>query len=274
MKKYLLLVIISLSVSISFAQTKADLASAIKRLYTKISYMDQPEFELQTYAELAYLKRIYKLDSFNLKNGRYIASLNDHYYKRFYLYSKLLNENAIVTEDCLHDEANENLHPARKLIFYTLYPNSIKVPDSIIYKIEEYATIDEFFGPYYALNTIYFLKKYNYDNLTAAQKTKLKSVENSLSDLLYTKYISGTDVKTWSFYKFLSLKVLKMNKNPLADNVNISLLVGYVNSDKELSLSDIDSKDIDLLKRVGGKTVFEYILNSTMWIFLLELNKI
>ena len=65
-----------------------------------------------------------------------------------------------------------------------------------------------------------------------------------------------------------------MNKNPLADNVNISLLVGYVNSDQPLSLSDTDSKDVDLMKKVGGKTVFEYILNSTMWIFLLELNKI
>jgi hypothetical protein len=273
MKKFLLLFTFCFSLSISFAQTKDELSSAITKLYTKISYMDQPDFELQTFAELAYLKRSYKIDSFNLKIDRYIASLNDHYYKRFYPYSKLLNEKAIVTEDCLHDEANEKLHPSRKLLFYTLYPNSIKLPKNIIDQIEEYSTIDVFFGPYYALNTIYFLKKYNYNILTTVQKTKLEVLENSLSDLLYTKYIKGTDAQTWSFYKFLSLKVLKMNKNPLVDNTDISLLVSFVNSDQPLVLSETDRKDVDLMNRVGGRTVLEYILNSTMWIFLLELNK-
>lgn len=274
MKKFLHLFAILFFFLTSFAQTKAELSSAITRLYTKISYMDQPDFDQETYAELAYLKRIYHLDSFNLKNGRYIASLSDHYYKRFYLYSKLLNDNAIVTEDCLNDDDNKNLHPARKVVFYTLYPNSIKLPKNIIEQIEEYATIDEFFGPYTALNNIYFLKKYNSNNLTTEQKTKLSSVEKSLSDLLYSKYIKDTDGKTWSFYKFLSLKVLKMNANPLVNNVDISLLVGFINSGKPIGLSETDRKDVALMNRVGGKAVLDYILNSTLWIFLLELNKI
>lgn len=274
MKKFLHLFILLISFSSAFAQSKDSLLPiATKVLYTKISYMDQPDFNQDVYAELAYLKRVYHLDSFRINNSRYISSLNDYYYKRFYLYSKLLDENAVVTEDCFSDDANARLNSARKLIFYTLYPNSIKLPENIVDQIEEYATVDEFWGPYNSLNIIYFLKKYNYQNLSSAQKTKLASVEKFLSDLMYNKYIK--DKKKWDFYKFLSLKVLKMNNIELAKNIDISDLVIYIthNYNKPFVLSEEDRNDMALMNKVGYKNILEYEVNAFLWIFLLELNK-
>lgn len=272
MKKLLHLFALLLFFSASFAQSKEEMASASKILYTKISWMDQPDFSQEIYAELAYLKRIYHLDSFNLNNSRYISKMNDFYYRRFYLFSKLLDENAIVTEDCFQDDANKNLHAARKMLPYCIYPNSIKLPKNIVEQLDEYATIDEFFGPYNSLNTIYFLKKYNYSNLSAAQKTKLEGIEKFLSNLMYTKYVQN---KPWSYYRFLSLKVLKMNNSELVKNIGFSDIVAYLNNNPmaPLALSDTDRADVALMKKAGGKDFLPQIANSILWIILLELNK-
>lgn len=279
MKKFLHLSVLLLFFLSSFAQTKEQLYAteqlsyASQILYTKISYMDQTKFMQQTFAELAYLKRTYKLDSFKLDDKKYISKLNDYYYKTFFPYSKLLDENALVTEDCFSDSTNAKIHDVKKTLFYTLYPKQIKMPKNIVDQIEEDATLDEFLGPYNSLNTIYFLKKYNYENLTAVQKKKLASVEKFLSDFVYKKYVENNP--KWSFYKFLSIKVLMMNDYKPANPIDITGVVAYVISDKDhgLALSAEEKSDIPLMNKIGYKQALEYEFNAVLWIFLLELNK-
>lgn len=271
MKTFLhLLLTLSISYS-SFAQTsKDDLSFATEVLYRKIANLNQKAFLQESFAEYAYLKRTYKLDSFALDNDKYIGSLNDYYYKNFYLYSKLLNDNAIVTEDCITEQ---KIPQIKKLLFYTLYPKQIKLPANFIDQIEEQSTIDEFFGPYYALIDIYFLKKYNYSNLSLKQIDKLSKLESFLCNLLYTKYI--VDKQEWTYHKFLSLKVLKMNAYAPADTVDFDLLVKFIkyNKDKEFDLSDSEKNNKALMDRIGYKKVLDQEINAALWIFLLELNK-
>lgn len=255
----------------SFAQTsKEDLAFATEVLYRKVANMDQKAFLQESFAEYAYLKRTYKLDSFKLNNKAYIGSLNDYYYKSFYPYSKLLKEDAIVTADCI---AELKMPDIKKLLLYSLYPNHIKLPANFIDQIEEQSTVDEFFGPYYALTDIYFLKKFNYSNLSAAQKDKLSKLESFLCNLLYTKYVVNNP--EWTYNKLLSLKVLKMNGYAPADLINFDALVTFVkiNKDKNFDLSDSEKNNKALMDRIGYKKVLEQKINAALWIFLLELNK-
>ncbi|MCB0508278.1 MAG: hypothetical protein KDD21_08270, partial [Bacteroidetes bacterium] len=187
------------------------------------------------------------------------------------LYSKLLNDTTVVTEDCLNDDANSKINQLNKLFFYALYPNTIALPKNYIDLLEEYSTVDEFFGPYYVLNTAYFLKKYNIQNLSKAQKEKLNSLVNQLCNTIYTKYVKNNNL--WNFYKFSALKVLLMNEYEPAQKTDISQVITYINAGGPLKLSDEDRNDVELMNRAGGDYVFRHSLNASMWIFLLELNK-
>ncbi len=271
MKKILLpIIFIGFSYS-AFAQiSKERLSYALEILYRKTAFLNQKSFQQETFAELSYLKRAYKLDSFNLNSKEYISSLNDFYYKNFFPYSKFLNENAIVTEDCI---VETNIAFIKKLLFYTLYPNHIKLPKNIVELIEEHSKIDEFFGPYYALTNIYFLKNFNYNNLSASQKSKLSVIEKTFSDSLYIKYVK--DVTVWNFNKFLSLKVLKMNNYEPVASIDISPLADFIINDikQPLKLGEEDLGNTALLNRVGYNKALEFEANALLWIFILELNK-
>ena len=89
---------------------------------------------------------------------------------------------------------------------------------------------------------------------------------------MYTKYIQN---KPWSYYRFLSFKVLKMNNSELVKNIGFSEIVAYLNSNSTtpLALSAEDRADVALMNRVGGKDVLQQIVNSILWIILIELNK-
>ncbi|HQV78549.1 MAG TPA: hypothetical protein PLJ42_06465 [Chitinophagales bacterium] len=257
--------------NISNAQTKAELQSAVNRLSHIVTYQDQEEIEQDIFAEFAYLKRTYQLDSCDVRVNRYIDTLNDYYYKRFFLYSKFYNVNAIVTEDCIEDTNIAKFHPLRKIMFYSIYPNTVKLPKNIIEQFDIYSKEDPFYGPYLALNTIYFLKKYNGQNLSKNQVVDLDKVEKDLCNQLYTKYVLNNN--QWNYYKFLSLKVLKMNNFEPTQSTDISMLITYINSGAPIELSEIDRNDIELMNRVGGKSVFHSSLCAAMWIILTDLNK-
>lgn len=270
MKNILLYFFLLLFFSSSYAQTKEELTSAINDLSKKIIYKEPVTFENNIYAELAYLRRNYNLPFLKLNDSLYKRHQNDYYYKRFYLYSKLLDENAVVTEDCINDEVNVQVNKANKLLFYIIYPNSIKLPANIVDQLEEYSTVDEFYGPYVMLNDIYFLKKYQYNNLTKTQKEKLAGLEGFLSKLMYKKYIEN---QPWSFHRLLSLKVLKMNKSSLVADIKVDDIVKYFNDNGALDIPEADKKDTELLKTVGYRKVLQYDVTAVLWIFLLELEK-
>ncbi len=254
------------------AQTKEELQASVTRLSKAISYYDQEGVRQQTFAELAYIKRIYKLDSCDVRVARYVKSLNDYYYKQFFLYSKFLDENAYVTEDCL-DNPNKNtdFQPFIKILFYSLYPNTFNLPKNYIEQIESISNEYEFFSPYYALYTIHFLKEYSYDKLNSAQKIKLEKLESALSDTLYTKYVKNMD--NWNYYKLMSLKVLKLNKYAPVQAVDLKLLTSYINSDQPLTLFETDKNDTFLINTIGGKVILESSMTAALWIILMELNK-
>lgn len=270
MNKLLYLVILFLTINFTTAHAAADLDSAVTILSQKISYRNPYILNQDLFAELAYLKRTFNIADLKMDNDRYIGEMNDYYYKKFFTYSRFLNDTTIVTADCLEEEEIKSLHQSRKLIFYCIYPNTIKLPANIIDQLEEYATVDEFFGPYNILYTAYFLKKYNFKNLSKIQKEKLKKLEEHLSGLLYKKYIEN---KPWGFHKFLSCKVLKMNNSELVKNLNIDELANYINANLPLALSVEDKNNIPLLNLVGSNTMFDMESISLLWLLVLENNK-
>ena len=90
------------------------------------------------------------------------------------------------------------------------------------------------------------------------------------SERLNTNYIVG---KPWDFYKFLSVKVLKMNKNELVSNLDVNDLVKYFNANGPLQLGQEDIKNTTMLKTIGAKEMMQYEITAVLWIFLSELEK-
>ncbi len=271
MKKLILLIAALPLYLFSFSYSNQDIDTAIYNLCKEIMVRTPGEFSQENYAELAYLKRNYSLSGLKLNDSAYIKSIfSNYYYDQFYLYSKFLKEDAIVTEDCLHipESTEKDVHKVNKLLFYVLYPNSIKMPSNIVDLIDEYSSADEFWGPYKMLTTIYYLKKYNYQNLSPTQKTKLQTVENRLSGQLYKKYIES---QPWSFYRLMSFKVLKMNKNESVKDIDISELIQYYKENKQLFYFEGDRKYTESLGQIGGKRILEYNGCALLWIFLLEI---
>jgi hypothetical protein len=253
----------------SFSYTAEDLQTAIDNLCKEVMFSQPQNYSQEGYTELAYLKRNFNLNKITISDSAYKSKIfNNYYYDQYYLYSKFLNENAIVTEDCLHiPESTEDMYKGVKILFYVLYPNSIKLPDNIIDQIEEYSTAAEFYGPYKMLNVIYYLKKYNYQNLSLKQKEKLNILENHLSKILYSNYIEN---KSWNLFRMLSVKVLKMNKNELVKNIDLSILVDYLKNNKPLHVIDEDIKNPAFAK-TGFNDYIQQQATSILWIFLLEI---
>ena len=51
----------------------------MNRLSHIVTYQDHEEIEQDIFAEFAYLKRTYQLDSCDVRVNRYINTLNDYY---------------------------------------------------------------------------------------------------------------------------------------------------------------------------------------------------
>jgi hypothetical protein len=273
MKKSITFLISYFFIISSFAASKAKVDSALVKLYEALPKLQLTNINPESYAELAYLKRVYNLKELYLNDSAYKSMImNNYYYDQFYLYSKLLNENAVVSEDCLHNpESTETLFPMwKKLLIYSLYPKSIKMPTNMVELIDEYATFDEFFGPYYMLNTIYFLKKYNYQNLSAQQKANIKKIEDRLSTNLLNKYVNN---KPWSLSKILAIKVLMMNENTLIKIDDIDFLLNSFINNKTNDIISEDLKDTKMLSLLGARKFYEMGETALLWIFLLEKDK-
>lgn len=268
MKKIItLLTVFFFSLSL-FSFTPKDVDSAMTNLCKEIMFSQPQSYSQENYTELAYLKRNFDLNKIKINDSAYLSKIfNNYYYDLYYLYSKFLNESAVVTEDCLHiKESTENIHKANKLLIYAMYPNSIKLPNNIVEQIDEYATLDEFFGPYKMLNVIYYLKKYNYQNLNESQKDKLTVIENHLSKLFFNKYI---DNKPWSYTKLLATKVLKMNNSNFVKDLDVSLVVDYFRGKQPLKILDVDMKS-PYLSTIGSNNMIQQQGIAALWIFLLE----
>lgn len=270
MKRLITLFYTFLFISSVSANTKVQNDTVINIISEAITNLNPNTFNVESYAELAYLKRTYNLTGYKQNDTVYKKQImNNYYYDQFYLYSKLLNESAIVSDDCLHiEESTETFFPMwKKVLIYSIYPNSIKLPKNIIDLIEEYSTFDEFYGPYQMLYTIYFLKKYNYDNLSMAQKSKLSTIEDHLSVLLNNKYVNN---QPWSFTKILSVKVLKMNERKETKDIDISFLTNSILEKKSDNLVKEDLKNTKYISLLGQKKFTEFLTSSTLWIFLLK----
>lgn len=271
MKKIRLLPVILLFCHISaFSVSPRDIDTAVYNLCKEIMINNPVSFTQESYTELAYLKRNYNLTALKLNDDVYKKSIfNNYYYDKYYLYSKFLDENAIVTEDCLliPESTEKDVNKVDKLLFYVLYPNSIKMPSNIVSLIDEYASADEFWGPYKMLTTIYYLKKYNYQNLSEVQKKQLSATESRLSDVLYDKYVKDLP---WSFYKLQSVKLFKMNKIEKYKDINIDELVQHYKSNKALYFFEDDLKNSQLFNQLSSSEVLQYDARALLWIFLLE----
>ncbi len=267
--KKILLPLLSLFISAhAYSVSPQDIDTAIYKLSKQISINEINNYEMSEYAELKYLKRIHHLMDIKTNDSTYLRNMvfNNYYYDRFYLYGKFFNDSAVVTEDCLNiPGTTADWRPSSKLIFYALYP--IKIPHNYLEQLDSFPDQDNFYGKYKALDIIYYLKKYNYNNLSASQKAILPVLEKKLSDFLFKNYIEN---KPWSTYKLLSIKVLKMNNNALVNGVDISDLVKYYKDNNRLNFFEEDRKYISTLQYIGGKTMVELIGNALLWIFLLE----
>lgn len=274
MKRISLLFIAVLSFYFSPAITPQQLDTATYKLCKQIMYLNPYKFKMEEYAELAYLKRTYQLYYLNINDTTYRdkKAFNNYYYDQFILFKKFFDENAIIPEDCLNiPGSTSEIHPMNKLIFYAIYPETVKIPADYIEQLEKNATAHEFLGPYRMLTAIYFLKKYNYQNLTELQKSKLAVVENHLTNLLYKKYIEN---KPWSSLKLMSVKLLKMNESSLVKNIDISELVEDVLNNQPIHYYDEDIKNYtQILGEIGGNRVLADNGLALLWIFLLENKK-
>jgi hypothetical protein len=68
----------------------------------------------------------------------------------------------------------------------------------------------------------------------------------------------------------LSVKVLKMNKNELVKNIDLSMLVDYLKNNKPLHVIDEDIKN-PAFAITGFNNYIEQQATSILWIFLLEI---
>lgn len=274
MKKIFILLITFFIFSYTHAVSSQDLDTAIYKLSKQIMVLDPYQYDdMETYMELAYLKRKYKLDYLKIYDTLYRdrKAYNNYYYDQYILYSKFLSDSAVVTEDCLNIPGSiGNLHVLKKLLFYALYPETIKIPSNYIEQLEELSTVAEFIGPYKTLQIIYYLKKYNYQNLSDAQKSKLTILENHLSALLYNKYVKD---KPWSSLHILSLKVLKLNEYSMVKDIDISKLVEMYKQNKPIDYFDDDMKYVEIIGNIGGTNILGKDGNALLWIFLMEYNK-
>lgn len=256
----------------TFAQTsKVD--SLINKLSKKIA-ASQYYYHPQLYIEIAFIRDEYNVRNLLKDDSVLIKRFNDFYYKQFYPYGKLLNRNFQITEDCITDDENKKNLEAYKLLMYSLYDN-IKLPDDYFKRLETTSKEDDpFMSEYYTLNTIYFLKKFRGSNLTPTQNSQLKTLEEKLSSSLYTNYVVN---KPWSFFKLMAVKVLKINKNQLVKNVDMTPVIDYYlqRGQPETNILDIEPVEEDikssfLKNNIGMDKVRQLEAISLLWIILID----
>ncbi len=271
MKKLFTLFLVFISFS-SFAQkTKVD--SLITKLSKKIA-ASQYFYHPQLYIEIAFIRDEYNVPNLLKDDSVLIKRLNDFYYKQFYPYGKLFNRNFQITEDCITSDENAKTLEAYKLLMYSLYDN-FKLPDNYFKRLETSSKLDDpFMSEYYTLNTIYFLKKFRGSTLNPTQNAQLKALEEKLSNSLFTNYIEN---KPWSFYKLTAIKALKINKNPLVNNIDMTPVMDYYlqHGLPETNILDIDPVEEDiknsfLKNNIGMDKVMQMEAISLLWIILID----
>ena len=271
MKKLFTLLLLFVSFTTFAQSSKVD--SLINKLSNKIA-ASQYFYHPQLYFEIAFIRDEYNVQNLLKNDSVLIKSFNDFYYKQFYPYGKLMNRNFQITEDCITGPESVKTIDAYKLLMYSLYDN-IKLPDDYFKRLETASKEDDpYMSPYYALNTIYFLKKFRGNKLTATQNTQLKTLEEKLSSNLFTNYIEN---KPWSFFKLTAIKVLKMNKNPLVKNIDMSVPIEYYlqRGLPKTNILDIEPVEEDLkssfLKNnLGMDKVGQLEAISLLWIILID----
>ena len=91
MKKIFILLITFFIFSYTHAVSSQDLDTAIYKLSKQIMVLDPYQYDdMETYMELAYLKRKYKLDYLKIYDTLYRdrKAYNNYYYDQYILYSK------------------------------------------------------------------------------------------------------------------------------------------------------------------------------------------
>ena len=245
--------------------------SLISRITNRIA-ASLDKFNFLIYPDLSYLRDEYKLPNLEKKDDSvYIKKLDDYYYKRFYPNGKLLDRNFYITEDCITQEENADIIDAYKLFYYSLYDN-IRLPNDYVKRLEM-SSMDgnQFFSSYYTLRTIYYLKKFNAAQLSAADVKKVNALRDKLCNYLYDAYIVG---KPWGFYKIVSVNLLMINQSPLIKNIDINELIDPL---EKASFADVypyaqDAKDIFLMNSIGVDKVMQMQAISQLWIILLKEN--
>ena len=98
MKKIFTLIIIFSYCFSSFAFSAKDKDSAFTNLCKEIMFSQPQSYTQEGYAELAYLKRNFNLPKIKIDDSSYLSKITSNFYfDKYYLYSKFLKEDAIVT---------------------------------------------------------------------------------------------------------------------------------------------------------------------------------
>ena len=270
MKKILLSFFSFFFIVHAYSVTPQDIDTAIYKLSKQIMINEPLDYKIEYYAELAYLKRTYNLIAIHTNDSIYLKKrvYNNFYYDIFRLYGKFFKDDAIVTEDCLDiPESTAKMYKPEHTLFYALYPESIKIPANYINQLEIAASYDEIIGKLKALNAIYYLKKYNLQNLSATQKSQLSTLEQKVSQDLFKTYIENSP---WTSYRLWAVSALKKNNNPLVKAIDISDLVTYYKNNNPLNYFETDLQYKDSLAQLGGNRIKTQNALALLWIFLLE----
>lgn len=280
MKRIFTLLFFSLLFISVFAQknnnnTYSKIDSTINRITKKVSKV-QYYADYMYYPELAYMRNKYNLPNLYKNDTPFVSKLNDYNYKRIYPLLKLINNNFTITEDCIISD-NASKSPINKLLYYSIN-NTIKIPTNFVNTLDSISKIDDemvILYWYHTLRIIYYLKQFNYSQLSTIDKSKVDLIEKSTSEKMYNTFIKD---KKWGFCKITALAMLKINKNPLVDNFDITDLLNHYlyNGNDEINILDIPffSSDIGslnyLFSTMGADKMQQLQVLNTLWIILAE----
>lgn len=276
MRKILLLITCILLCNWSVNAQSAKYDSLIVKLSNKIK-ASQAYFDFRLYPEITFMRNEYK-DTILSKQSdfAFISKLNDIYYKRFYPLRRLLDTTFIITEDCLEEQEITKDLKMYRLSYYGYNPNWVLPPD-YFEQLQYEASKDEALAPYYALQTIYFLKKYRNNSLSVSEKAAMNAIEQKYENQLYTRFVEN---KPWGFYKILSVKVLKLNNYQAVKNIDLSEPVDYYMKNGLITTNildvppfETDTNDKFLVMNIGIDKVRQINAINLLWIILNEKNR-
>jgi hypothetical protein len=271
MKRFFTLLFLFFFILRGFASGKSTVVTTVDTVRVMLAMAvskTQNSYDYNYFPFIVYLDNKYGIDSLHSNPGAYQKKLNDYYYKRYYLYSKLINPLAEISFDCIREEESGNWNVMSKLLFHSIYTGSDWIfPKDYLVKLEEYATQDPFYGPVQGLIDIYFLKQYNWDKLSGPDKKQLKALEDKFSNKLYSTYIHD---KEWGYLKLFSLFTIRINNNPVADDVNTDELAPYFDRNTFMMTFKKDYEDKNLMNREGGGFTTSICNLCTLWLFSLN----